>query len=74
MRTKTIRLIEYIVIIALGLLMLYPIFWLVSSSLKENSEILSSSFKLIPETFHFENYINGWRGFECRFLVERRNK
>lgn len=63
MRTKTVRIIEYFVIITLGLLMLYPILWLISSSLKENSEILSSSFSLIPKTVHFENYANGWRGF-----------
>ena len=34
-----------------------------ASSLKESSKIFVDASSLIPETFHFENYINGWRGF-----------
>lgn len=42
---------------------LYPILWLIASSLKESSKVFVDAASLIPETFHFENYVNGWSGF-----------
>lgn len=42
---------------------LYPILWLVASSLKESSKVFVDAASLIPETLHFENYTNGWKGF-----------
>jgi raffinose/stachyose/melibiose transport system permease protein len=39
---------------------LFPFFWVVNSSLKENSEILGKPFAL-PSTLHFENYITAWK-------------
>ena len=42
---------------------LYPIIWLVASSLKESSKVFVDAASLIPDTFHFENYANGWKGF-----------
>ena len=47
----------------LAIVILYPIIWMISSSLKGNSEVFRDTYKLIPETFHFENYKNGWAGF-----------
>lgn len=55
--------ISYIFVIALGLVMFYPVVWLVASSFKTNPEILSKSFQLFPQTFTLENYANGWKGF-----------
>jgi multiple sugar transport system permease protein len=46
-----------------GIMMLYPILWLISSSLKPTSEIWTTSTSLIPSSLHFENYINGFKGF-----------
>lgn len=46
-----------------GLLMLYPVFWLFASSLKGPGEIWTSVTSLIPETWRFSNYAEGWRGF-----------
>lgn len=47
----------------LGLVMLYPILWLVSSSFKPSDQIWTTINSLIPSTLHFENYINGFEGF-----------
>lgn len=47
----------------ISLLMLYPLLWLFSSSLKAPSEIWTTVNYLIPKEFHFENYANGWAGF-----------
>lgn len=46
-----------------GLLMLYPILWLISSSLKPADQIWTTVYNLIPAEIHLENYANGWRGF-----------
>jgi multiple sugar transport system permease protein len=43
--------------------MLYPVLWMVSSSLKEPSAIFTTAHALIPERVVFANYLEGWRGF-----------
>lgn len=46
-----------------GIIMVYPIFWMVSSSFKTTDQIWSNVDQIIPEEFHFENYSDGWKGF-----------
>lgn len=55
--------ISKILIILGGLIMIYPLVWMVMSSFKENNEIFSKAGSLIPGEFQFKNYANGWRGF-----------
>jgi len=43
--------------------MLYPIFWMIASSLKETSEIWTHASSLIPSNVTFQHYIEGWAGF-----------
>ncbi len=43
--------------------MLYPLLWMLASSLKPNTDIFVSVSNLIPHPLTFENYINGWKGF-----------
>ena len=56
---KTILL--HIFIIAVGILMLYPLLWMISSSFKPDSEIFKGT-SFFPTTFTLENYIKGWAG------------
>lgn len=49
--------------ILLAIIMLYPIIWLISSSLKDSGQVFIKANQLIPDVLHFENYINGWAGF-----------
>jgi multiple sugar transport system permease protein len=54
--TKHIRSVVYHVgVILLGFLMLYPVLWLVSSSLKPADQIWGQVSSLIPRELHFEN-------------------
>lgn len=53
----------YVVVIALAVVMLYPVAWLVASSLKPLDEIWTNVTSLIPSTLRFENYAEGWKGF-----------
>ncbi|MBE7721169.1 MAG: carbohydrate ABC transporter permease [Lacrimispora celerecrescens] len=57
------RILYHVIICAIGLGMLYPLIWMVMSSLKETSTIFTTAGSLIPETFVLDNYKNGWRGF-----------
>lgn len=62
-RKRVTTTVYHVLVTAASLLMLYPLFWMLSSSFKPNAEIFVTVGNLIPETFTTENYINGWRGF-----------
>ncbi|WP_400243635.1 carbohydrate ABC transporter permease [Niallia sp. JL1B1071] len=55
------RLFVHLVIILIGILMLYPLIWMVSSSFKENTDIFTGT-NFWPEQFRLDNYIQGWSG------------
>ena len=55
--------IYHILVFDVGLVMIYPLIWMVMSSFKPTNTIFQTAGSLIPETFTFENYINGWKGF-----------
>ena len=63
-RKKTIGTIIYhILVLAFGLVMIYPLLWMIFSSFKESSTIFTTATKLIPEKFVLDNYITGRKGF-----------
>ena len=55
-----LRVIIYIVLIALAVFTLIPFVWMISSSLKLDREVFAYPMKWIPETFHWENYSLIW--------------
>lgn len=55
--------IKQLFIILLGVLMIYPVLWLISSSFKPNYLIFTDS-SLWPKEFTLENYANGWKGLQ----------
>lgn len=60
---KNIHTILYhLLVCGLGLLMLYPLIWMLMSSFKETTSIFRTAGTLIPEEFTLANYTNGWRG------------
>lgn len=61
---KTLKPYAYHIIVGiLALAMVYPILWLIASSLKPNDEIFTTTYSLIPSTIAWENYVSGWKGF-----------
>lgn len=52
-----------LVIGVLGLVMIYPLLWMIASSFKDLSEIFTRAGTLIPDRFTTENYTIGWSGF-----------
>jgi multiple sugar transport system permease protein len=57
------RVIFHTFIFGFGLLMIYPVIWMISGSFKTNFEILNKALVLVPEKFDFHNYTTGWSGF-----------
>lgn len=56
-------IIYHVVILLIGLIMVYPLVWMVMSSFKETNTIFTTAGSLLPEHFTLDNYINGWKGF-----------
>ncbi|CAM3845006.1 carbohydrate ABC transporter permease [Cohnella lubricantis] len=55
--------LRHALVILFGLAMLYPVLWLLASSFKPNQIILTDT-GLWPSTFTWDNYRNGWKGFQ----------
>lgn len=61
-RTKQ-NIIYHIFTLIIGIIMIYPLLWMLSSSFKENADIFTTIGQLIPPKFTLENYKEGWKGF-----------
>lgn len=57
------RTLYHLVVIAIGILMIYPLLWMVMSSFKETNTIFLTAGSLIPDKFTLVNYMTGWKGF-----------
>jgi multiple sugar transport system permease protein len=60
-KIKLSAVITHIIIIAVGVLMLYPLLWMVSSSFKDNLDIFKGT-SFFPKEIILDNYIKGWNG------------
>lgn len=59
-RERISAAVRYVVLLAVGLLMLYPMIWLVGASFKGNSEIFTE-VGFWPASFDFGAYAKGWK-------------
>ncbi|QAY60128.1 carbohydrate ABC transporter permease [Microbacterium protaetiae] len=60
--------VKHISLILVSLVMIYPLLWLVASSLKPNSEIFRN-LTIFPTDITFDNYVNGWNDLAYPFGV-----
>ena len=61
-RHKAVRALGFhIPAILLSIIMIYPLVWMISSSLKPNEEVFTTVTKLIPSRIVWENYVTGWQ-------------
>ena len=63
---RTRRLLIHLGLIGFGLIMLYPLLWMLSSSFKPTAEIFREP-GLIPWSFTPENYTEGWNALQHPF-------
>lgn len=52
---------NYVFLAVIGILMIYPLLWMISASFKTNNEIFSS-INLLPKEIMWNGYRDGWRG------------
>lgn len=55
------RTAQYILLLALTVITLLPLIWMLSASFKLSTEVFTSPIRWIPETFHWENYVQIWQ-------------
>lgn len=67
-RARRARLLKHAFLIAASFIMLYPLFWLLSASVKPENEIFTS-LSLWPTKFQFDNYTRGWSALPLSFSV-----
>ncbi|MEK8173900.1 carbohydrate ABC transporter permease [Streptomyces sp. M19] len=60
------RVLKHLCLIAVCLLMLYPLLWMVASSVRPNDEIFGS-YGLFVDTFDFDHYPTGWNALSYPF-------
>lgn len=65
-RHQSARLLLHCALIAGALIMIYPLLWMVSSSLKPN-DLIFSDMSLWPKEFRLQNYADGWVGIGVTF-------
>ena len=64
MTSKKIKTVVFHVLVSIGgLIMVYPLLWMVLSSFKPTDLVLPTSSQLIPTQWTLDNYVNGWKGF-----------
>lgn len=66
-QTKLVRagktLFYHFCVMLLGVVMIYPLVWMIMSSFKPTNTVFSTAGTLLPATWTLDNYINGLRGF-----------
>ena len=60
--------LRYVLLIAVGIIMVYPLIWMVGASFKTNSEIFSS-VGFIPKNPVITGYVKGFAGYEGMTLL-----
>ena len=55
-----VKIISYILLIILTAATLMPLLWMLSASLKTNTEVFSANFRWIPAVFQWNNYVKIW--------------
>lgn len=58
-RARVLAVIKHAILIALSLVMVYPLIWLVVSSLKPNDQIFTN-LSIFTTDVTLDNYVNGW--------------
>lgn len=67
-RQRRAALLKHVFLIAASFIMIYPLLWLVSASLKPDNEIFGNLW-LVPSEFQWSNYVEGWDALVVSFTT-----
>ncbi|HUX20043.1 MAG TPA: carbohydrate ABC transporter permease [Spirochaetia bacterium] len=60
-RNWPMQVVKMLFLFVVGVLLLYPFFWLISSSLKPTAEVFTpGKIELLPRIVVWKNYVDGW--------------
>ncbi len=65
-RERRARWLKHLFLSLVALIMLYPLLWMVASSLKYDNQIFGK-LSIWPSDFVWENYVEGWFGLRVSF-------
>lgn len=65
-QARSRSIIRLIVLLAILAVVLYPLFWMIGSSVKSQEEVVNN-VGLLPEAFTPGNYTQGWTNFDVSF-------
>lgn len=60
-KNRICKILKYVVLFAVGFVLIYPMIWMFFAAFKSNHEIFSST-KLLPTEWIFDNFVKGWKG------------
>lgn len=63
---KIISVLTHVALIAVSVLMLYPLLWLLAASFRPENEIFTSA-SIWPSSWSLDAYIRGWNGLRTSF-------
>lgn len=67
-RENAIALIKTLILGLISLAFLLPLFWMVTSSLKNTNEVFSQNWKWLPEVWRWDNYATVWTAPDVNML------
>ncbi len=62
-RRLLLDILTYVVLFALLLVIVFPLFWMIVTSFKPLSEVRRYPPTILPESFTFENYVDIWQQY-----------
>ena len=62
-KKRLYTVIYHMLVCVFGVVMIYPLLWMVMSSFKDTADIFKNSDLLWPKVFKISNYAAGWKGF-----------
>lgn len=66
--TPATRFLRHVLLIGLGILMIYPLLWMLSASFKPSDQVFNDA-SLIPQQIQWDNYSSGWDALEYPFQL-----
>lgn len=62
LRKKISMILRYTVLFAVGIVMMYPLLWMLGSSFKADNTEIFAGIGLLPKKFSLDAYVKGWTG------------
>ena len=66
MQRKLVSVLTHVALLAVSVLMLYPLLWLLAASFRPENEIFTSA-SIWPSAWSLDSYVRGWNGLRTSF-------